>query len=70
LGWTEGLRRICTDDTDLRTGNGNDKIQGFFPFDKLRVKMTTGPATANAKADPYGMTTKTPATGYLDWLIW
>jgi hypothetical protein len=28
--------------------------------------MTTGPATAKAKADPYGMTTKIPATGYLD----
>jgi hypothetical protein len=54
----------------LRTGNGNDKIQGFFPFDKLRVKMTTGPATANAKADPYGMTTKTRQQVIWIWLIW
>ena len=36
---TEGLTRICTDETDLRTGKSknNDEIQGSFsPF-----RMTT-----------------------------
>ena len=25
----------------VRTGNSKNEIQGFFPFDKLRVRMTT-----------------------------
>jgi hypothetical protein len=26
--------------TNKRTGNRKDEIQGFFPFGKLRVRMT------------------------------
>jgi hypothetical protein len=41
---------------------GNCNCGGFFPFGKLRVRMTSKKklttATATATADPCGMTTK------------
>jgi hypothetical protein len=39
---TQGLTRICTDETDLRTGKSNDEIQGAFTPFRMTTRTATG----------------------------
>ena len=35
------IKAKCGTGNDENAGTGNDEIRGFFPFGKLRVRMTT-----------------------------
>jgi hypothetical protein len=48
----EGLPRIGTDKTDLRTGKSNDEVQGAFAALRMTAKTATATTTTTTKADP------------------